>query len=108
MVSALPVLTPLREPGAAVEAAPPSERTLQLSLHAQAMLRARAIPEAWVWETIDTPDVTEHSTDRRVHHWRCLAAAGGKWLHVVAAPRGIIITAYLDHRARKRFAPEAP
>lgn len=77
---------------------------LQLTKHAEDMLRERDIPEDWVWETLDAPDRENVGADNNTHYFKSIEEYGGRFLHVVVNPRVSpkrIITVFFDRKARR-------
>ncbi|OGW45028.1 MAG: hypothetical protein A2Y66_04390 [Nitrospirae bacterium RBG_13_41_22] len=58
----------------------------KLSVHTQDMLKERAIPEEWVWRTINTPDWENVGDDNNTHYFKSIVEHGGRFLHAVVNP----------------------
>jgi hypothetical protein len=77
---------------------------MELSLHAQDMLRERNILEKWVWRTISTPDKKRRAEDDNMHYTKAIKERNGRVLHVVVnsdVQPNRIVTVFFDRRLQK-------
>jgi len=78
---------------------------IELSMHAQDMLRERDIPEEWMWRAIDAPDRVEIGIDNNKHYMKSISEYGGRFLHVVInhhARPNRVVTLFFDRRLGRR------
>jgi len=78
---------------------------IELSMHAQDMLRERDIPEEWMWRAIDTPDRVEVGVDNNKHYMKSIPEHGGRFLHVVVNHHlrpNRVVTLFFDRRLGRR------
>lgn len=77
---------------------------IELSTHAQEMLKERNILEEWLWRTIISPDRIEVGADNHMHYNKAISEHGGRILRVVVNPHITperIITLFFDRRLRR-------
>ncbi|WP_395827804.1 DUF4258 domain-containing protein [Elstera sp.] len=79
---------------------------LRLSAHAQTVIEARCIEEAWISETLAHPDWTESDPRDRdiIRAFKRIEGFGGRILRVAYKPVGsdiLIVTAFFDRGARQ-------
>jgi hypothetical protein len=75
-----------------------------LSSHATRMLQERAIPEIWMWRTLDEPYHVDVGTDGNLHYVKPIPEFGGRFLHVVVHPETTpmrVVTLFFDRRLGK-------
>jgi hypothetical protein len=79
---------------------------IEISSHAQDMLRERDIPEEWVWQTVNSADQSEfHVEDGNWHYTKAIREKDNRILRVVvnqnASPYRVV-TIFFDRRLRKK------
>ena len=78
---------------------------MELSAHAQDMLKERNIREEWVWRTINTPRRKRRGADGNMHYTKAIKEASGRVLHIVVnsdVHPTRIVTVFFDRRLGKR------
>jgi hypothetical protein len=75
-----------------------------MSSHAAFMLQERAIPESWMWRTLNEADRVDVGTDGNLHYVKAIPEFGGRFLHVVVNPETTpmcVVTLFFDRRLGK-------
>jgi hypothetical protein len=80
-----------------------AKKEFELTRHAQTMLRERGIDAAWLWETLENPDIVEEHNEGKQHYVKSISGYGNRSLRVIVNSRGEpkrVVTLYFDRKLR--------